>query len=147
MINLNYQPVQNFAQLQNNSSFLFNSKSANAIDNRSYTEPFINRDRDFKLKVNENANQNKFNHYYETHFSNQHKYDPFPSLNPLNNRTNLNIKPSLAPNENINYKPPLPTNNLYNPFPSLTAMKANTTTDLYGNQFYMNSKFRRTKLW
>ncbi|CAF0950931.1 unnamed protein product [Brachionus calyciflorus] len=153
VINLNYQPVQNIGQFNQplqNSSSSFSSKSANLIENRSLSN---------NLKPDINENQNKYNPFFERQFNEKHRYDPFPSLNPFNNRTNsftpVNTKPPLPPqtenknnlNENLNYRPPIQNTNNYNPFPSLVPVKSNTNTDLYSNQFYMNSKYRRTKLW
>ncbi|RNA14975.1 hypothetical protein BpHYR1_027667 [Brachionus plicatilis] len=77
----------------------------------------------------------------EANFANRHKFDPFPSLNPFNNRTNVNTKP-VQSSENRTQN-----QNQNSPFPSLNMVKPNVPPDLYTNQFYMNSKFRRTKLW
>lgn len=96
----------------------------------------------FFFKGEPEIRQNRYDLFMESNFANRHKYDPFPSLNPFNNRTNVNTKSAAASSESRTSN-----QNAYNPFPSLNTAKPNISPDLYTNQFYMNSKFRRTKLW
>lgn len=122
----------------------------------------------------DHLNQAKLYNFYEKNFSN--KYDPFPSLNPFMNpnyraqlaaaasaspqmpslnkqQTNMATNSGFyLPSEANKTIPSAPVNvynrpmyNPYDAFPSLTAVK--TAPDLYANQFYANSKFRKTKLW
>jgi hypothetical protein len=85
-------------------------------------------------------NQAKVNSFYERNFAN--KYNPFPSLNPYGSHSAINNQRGATVMEtNMNR----PNVNPYDPFPSLTAMK--TSPELYANQFYVSSKYRKTKLW
>jgi hypothetical protein len=115
------------------------------------------------LKANainqESFTQNKINSFYNKTFNQNNNYNPFPSLNKTyENSNNLATRPPLPPridhysdfnlisNQNPNRLNSLISNtNKYDPFPSLA--KLQTSPELFTNQAYQSSKFRKTKLW
>ena len=85
-------------------------------------------------------------------------YSPFPSLNKAfeNNNNSLASRPPLPPklekfsHLTSDFNPNslnsfIANTNKYDPFPSLT--KIQTSPEIFANQAYQNSKFRKTKLW
>lgn len=116
------------------------------------------------LKANssnqETFNQNKINSFYSRTFNQNNNYNPFPSLNKTFENNNLASRPPLPPkiehfstltsdfnsisNQN-RLNSFIGNTNKYDPFPSLA--KLQTSPELFANQAYQNSKFRKTKLW
>ena len=96
------------------------------------------------------------NSFYNKTFNSQNNnYNPFPSLNKPYDINNLASRPPLPPKiENLSHLTEFNPNRLnsfitntnkYDPFPSLA--KIQTSPDLFTNQAYQASKFRKTKLW
>jgi len=102
------------------------------------------------------------NSFYNKTFNQNNNYNPFPSLNKTYENSNLAARPPLPPklehysalasdfnsltNQNPNRLNSFIANtNKYDPFPSLA--KIQTSPELFANQAYQNSKFRKTKLW
>ena len=151
---------------KNQSDFTshYHRQQTNSASNHQPSQNFLN--------TNENSMRLKS---LTTHdlFQNQHRYDPFPSLLNRLQSCKPDFKPALPPSPKLYSKEsfisqvnrekseaPFGFNqftegrqdqmtrlvgNKYDPFPSLSNVK--TSSKLHANQVYLDSKFRKTKLW